>query len=131
MVELMNELDVPWDTQPMTLEDYAAQAMDKAIYPDALIYPMLGLSGEVGELSEKLKRFFRDNDYEVSMEDPVVEMPASLRLDMAHELGDVLWYLTAIASDLGYELEEIAGLNLEKLDSRKRRNKIRGNGDYR
>ena len=49
------------------------------------------------------------------MEDCLVEMPAELRFDMARECGDILWYLTAIATDLGYSLDEVA-MNLEKLE---------------
>jgi len=129
MVELNEMFD--WEAEPMTFSEYQTDAMDKAIYPDALIYPMLGLQGEVGELSEKLKKFFRDNDYEVTMEDCVAEMPAELRFEMAMECSDVLWYITAVAADLGYDLEEIAQMNIEKLESRKRRKRIKGSGDFR
>ena len=129
MVELMDEFDL--DDPMLTMEEYANEAMNYAIYPDALIYPMLGLQEEVGELSGKLKRYFRENEYDVSMEDCMVEMSAELRFDMARECGEVLWYLTAIASDLGYSLDEIASLNLEKLEDRKRRGRIKGSGDYR
>ena len=129
MVELMDKFD--FDDPMLTMEEYANEAMNYAIYPDALIYPMLGLQEEVGELSGKLKRYFRDNEYDVSMDNPMVEMSAELRLDMAREVGDALWYLTAIATDLGYSLDEIASLNLEKLEDRKRRGRIKGSGDYR
>lgn len=129
MVELMDEFDL--DDPMLTMEEYANEAMNYAIYPDALIYPMLGLQEEVGELSGKLKRYFRENEYDVSMEDCMVEMSAELRFDMARECGDVLWYLTAIASDLGYSLDEIASMNLEKLEDRQRRGRIKGSGDYR
>jgi len=47
------------------------------------------------------------------------------------ELGDVLWYLSAIASDLDISLEDVARTNLKKLESRLIRNKIRGTGDNR
>lgn len=129
MLELNDQLD--FEFMSMDFEEYATQAMETAIYPDALIYPMLGLQGEVGELSEKLKKYFRDNDHEVTMEDCLVEMPAELRYDMAQECGDILWYLTAIVIDLGYSLDEVAALNLEKLESRSRRNRLKGRGDYR
>ena len=91
----------------------------------------MGLQSECGELSSKLKKHFRDNEYEVTIEDAIAELPATLRLDMAHEAADCLWYIAAIASDLGYSLQEIAELNLEKLDDRKRRNTLKGDGDYR
>ena len=129
MVELQTEFE--FEEVPMTMNDYQTMAMESAIYPDALIYPMLGLQGEVGELAEKLKKHFRDNEYEVVMEDCIAEMPAELRFDMAREVGDVLWYLTAIASDLGYSLDEIASMNIEKLEDRANRGHIKGNGDYR
>ena len=77
MVELMDEFDL--DDPMLTMEEYANEAMNYAIYPDALIYPMLGLQEEVGELSGKLKRYFRENEYDVSMEDCMVEMSAELR----------------------------------------------------
>jgi len=129
MVELNDKFD--WEAPSMTMEEYSVEAMDKAIYPDALIYPMLGLQSEVGELSQHLKRFFRDNDYEVTMEDCVAEIPAELRLEMAKEVGDIIWYATAVASDLGYSLDEVVSLNLEKLEDRKRRGVIKGAGDNR
>ena len=47
------------------------------------------------------------------------------------ELGDVLWYISQLSSELGYQLEEIANANLQKLNSRKIRGKIHGSGDDR
>ena len=47
------------------------------------------------------------------------------------ELGDVLWYISQLSSELGYELEEVAQANLQKLKSRKSRGKIQGSGDNR
>ena len=52
-------------------------------------------------------------------------------MSIARELGDVLWYVTAIASDIGYDLEEVAMLNLEKLQDRQSRDVLTGSGDYR
>lgn len=130
MVELMNEVDF-LDHDGMSFDEYQAHAMETAIYPDELLYPVLGLVGEAGEVADKVKKFYRDNQFEVSCEDAVAELPAMLRLEIAKELGDVLWYVSAIASDLGYSLEEIAELNIEKLDSRQKRNRLKGNGDNR
>ena len=129
MVELNEDFD--WEAISMDMDEYQTQAMNTAIYPDELLYPMLGLQSEVGELAGKLKKHFRDNEYEVTMENCIAEMPAELRLEMAKEAGDILWYLTAIASDLGYSLEEIASLNLEKLADRKDRGVLKGSGDHR
>ena len=128
MVELMEDVDF---MEAMTFEEYQEGAMSTAIYPDELIYPVLGLVGEAGEVAEKVKKFFRDNQFEVMCEDAVAEIPAETRMEIANELSDVMWYLTAIASDIGYSLEEIAELNLTKLADRKQRGKLTGSGDNR
>ena len=129
MVELMQDMD--WQEEPMTLDEYEADAMQTAIYPDALLYPVMGLMGEAGEIAEKVKKYYRDNAMSVSCEDAVEEIPAEVRMSIACELGDVLWYVTAIASDIGYDLEEVAMLNLEKLQDRQSRDVLTGSGDYR
>jgi NTP pyrophosphatase (non-canonical NTP hydrolase) len=86
------------------------------------IYPTLGLCGEAGEVADKVKKVIRDDDGVFS--DPVRE---SLKL----ELGDVLWYVAQLASELGFDLDSIARANLEKLASRAARNVIAGSGDQR
>lgn len=101
----------------LTLNAYQKAARRTAIYKDKIIYPALGLCGESGEVAEKIKKFLRDgvmNDKEV-----------------AKELGDVLWYIANLAEDLGYDLAEIADINLEKLADRSNRNVIKGSGDNR
>ena len=128
MVELMEDVDF---METMTFEEYQEGAMSTAIYPDELIYPVLGLVGEAGEVAEKVKKFFRDNQFEVMCEDAVAEIPAETRMEIAKELSDCLWYVTAIASDIGYSLEEIAELNLTKLADRNQRGKLTGSGDNR
>ena len=131
MVELMNDMDT-WVEEPMTFDEYAADAMEYCFYPDSVIYPAFGMLSEAGEIADKLKKHFRDGAVEtVSCEDGVDELPAELRLGLAHEIGDVLFYCCALASDIGYDLEEIAQLNLEKLESRQLRGKLTGSGDYR
>ena len=123
--------DELWSDEPMTFDDYEADAMETAIYPDELIYPVLGLLSEAGELASKVKKYYRDNCYSVNCEDAVLELPFELRFELAKELGDSLWYLTAIASDLGYSLEEIAWMNVEKLQDRQERDVLTGSGDNR
>lgn len=86
------------------------------------IYPTLGLCGEAGEVADKVKKVIRDDNGVFS--DPVRE---SLKL----ELGDVLWYVAQLASELGFDLDTIARANLEKLASRAARNVIAGSGDQR
>ena len=120
-----------YDNSNFTFDEYAADVMDKAIYPGYLVYPVLGLTGEAGEVAEKLKKFFRDSDGDMELEDPMVEMTPEFRMEMALELGDVLWYVAAAASDLGYELSEIAYMNMEKLQDRQKRHKLQGSGDHR
>lgn len=87
-----------------------------------ITYPTLGLLNEAGEFVGKLKKIFRDKEGKISLAD---------RNDLKEELGDVLWYLTQICTELGFTLEEVAEANLDKLFSRQKRNKIRGSGDHR
>jgi NTP pyrophosphatase (non-canonical NTP hydrolase) len=96
-----------------------------ARYPDAganPIYPTLGLCGEAGEVADKVKKVLRDRQGNFSS-----EVIADLQL----ELGDVLWYVAQLATELGLELEQIAQANLDKLASRAARNVIGGSGDRR
>jgi NTP pyrophosphatase (non-canonical NTP hydrolase) len=85
---------------------------------NSIVYPMFGLIGEVGEISEKLKKILRDGK-ELDLE------------NMKKELGDVLWYLTALAEDFALTLEDIAYTNVNKLESRAQRGVISGSGDNR
>jgi NTP pyrophosphatase (non-canonical NTP hydrolase) len=87
-----------------------------------LAYPALGLAGEAGEVAEHAKKAIRDDDGAVSPQ---------RRAAIAKELGDVLWYVTQLASELELELEQIARENLEKLFSRQRRGLLSGSGDER
>ena len=99
--------------------DYQKKAVSFAIYPAThkVLYPTLGLCGETGEVAEKVKKQVRDGVFN--------------RHEVAKELGDVLWYLANLSNDIGYNLDEIADINIEKLTSRKYRDKIKGSGDNR
>ena len=123
--------DLEWseDDFNMSFYEYEEAAMNHAIYDNNLIYPVLGLVSECGEVADKVKKLMRDDEIEIV--DPILDLDADQRKSIALELSDVLWYLTAAAADIGYDLEEIATLNIDKLDSRKRRGRIRGSGDYR
>lgn len=88
----------------------------------AIVYPTLGLTNEAGELAGKVKKIFRDKQGVIDEAD---------REALKYELGDVLWYLTQIATELDLTLDEIAAANLEKLFSRLERGKIQGDGDHR
>ncbi len=104
---------------------YQAAARRTAAYPDVganPVYPTLGLSGEAGEVADKVKKVLRDRGG--VFDDPTRE---AIKL----ELGDVLWYVAQLASELGYDLEEVATANLDKLASRAARGRIGGSGDHR
>jgi NTP pyrophosphatase (non-canonical NTP hydrolase) len=87
-----------------------------------IVYPTLGLSNEVGEVAGKIKKIFRDRNGEITEDD---------RQALKQELGDVLWYLAQICTELDLSLSEVAEANIEKLYSRLERGTIRGDGDYR
>ena len=112
----------------MELDTYQKKAKTTAIYPDdfKLLYPLLGLNSEVGELAGKLKKIIRDESFK-----GVDNIEFEIRWKLAKELGDVLWYVAAVADDLGFNLSTIALDNLIKLQSRAERNKIGGSGDDR
>src|SRR5580698_7953758 len=98
----------------MELSEYQRLSRSTAQYPrnEALTYPALGLAGEAGEFADHAKKVIRDDGGEVT---------TGRRAAMAKELGDVLWYVAQLASELGLELEQVAQENLEKLLSRQRR----------
>ena len=98
--------------------------MDTAAYPQQfrIIYPALSLTGEAGEVADKVKKVIRDNG--TMFDDARKE-------ELAKELGDVLWYVATLSNDIGYPLEEIARMNNEKLSSRKERGVLGGSGDNR
>ena len=130
-LELDQQLDL-FEIDDLTLEDYQMNAMQFAFYPDTVLYPALGLCSEAGEVADKLKKYFRDGEVDtVSCVDGQMDLPLELRRNIALELGDVLFYVTALATDIGYDLEEIATMNLEKLEDRQLRGKLTGSGDYR
>jgi NTP pyrophosphatase (non-canonical NTP hydrolase) len=103
---------------------YAEFVESLKVYPytATIIYPALGLCGEAGEVAEKIKKIIRDKGGVYTPED---------KAEILKELGDVLFYVTALSQDLGFSLEDVAGMNVEKLMSRKERNAIHGNGDNR
>ena len=109
----------------MDFKDYQAEARKTAIYPSDshVVYPTLGLAGEAGEVCEKIKKQIRDRDGILEDEKFLAEVEK--------ELGDVLWYVANLASDLKLDLREIARKNLDKLFSRKKRGKLHGSGDNR
>jgi NTP pyrophosphatase (non-canonical NTP hydrolase) len=106
------------------LSEYQQLSRRTAEYPREawLAYPALGLAGEAGEVAEHAKKAIRDDGGMVTDE---------RRAAMRKELGDVLWYVAQLASELGLELDDIAEANLAKLLSRQRRGVLSGSGDER
>ena len=109
----------------MNFNDYQAKSRATAKYPvigHGVIYPTLGLVNEAGEVAGKIKKVFRDKDGEISTE---------TREALKAELGDVLWYIAQVATELDLSLDAIAEANIAKLLDRLERGKIRGEGDNR
>jgi NTP pyrophosphatase (non-canonical NTP hydrolase) len=110
----------------MDMNEYQSLAMETKFYPSVgghgIVYPALKLSGEVGEFNEKVGKVFRDKGGIFTQDD---------RYELAKELGDVMWYIAALARELGFCMTDIADMNLYKLKSRKERGALSGNGDNR
>ena len=108
----------------MDFQDYQQKARETAVYPReyAMLYPALGLCGEAGEVAEKIKKVIRDKGGEFDEHD---------RMNIRKELGDVLWYIAQLCSDLDLRMESVAIANVEKLRVRKEKGTLQGSGDDR
>ena len=109
----------------ITAADYQSRACETAIFPkqQAMEYLTLGLTGEAGEIANKVKKFIRDG----AAKDEYL----AKRIEIGYEIGDVLWYCAVLAEELEMNLGHIMEKNLEKLADRHKRGKISGSGDYR
>ena len=109
----------------MTFEEYQKLSRKTALYPNKdsnFVYPVLGLTGEAGEVSEKVKKIIRDHG----------GVPHDgHKEEIKKELGDVLWYVAQISTELGISMQDVATANIDKLYSRLERGKIGGDGDNR
>ncbi len=132
----------------MTFDEYQAAAEKTAIYPrdSKVFYPALGLTGEVGEVAEKVAEGADGllptlqmaahagkvaNQVKKIIRDDVGEIAEARRQAIAKEIGGVLWYCAALATDLGFNLGDIAQENANILASRQVRGTIKGDGDNR
>jgi NTP pyrophosphatase (non-canonical NTP hydrolase) len=109
----------------MTFEEYQEKSRKTALYPSIghrIVYPTLGLVGEAGEISNKVKKIFRDDNSVITEEK---------KTEIRKELGDVLWYLAQISTELNLSLDQLAQANIERLYSRMERGTLHGNGDNR
>jgi NTP pyrophosphatase (non-canonical NTP hydrolase) len=116
---MINETDIEAMVGKSDFEWFQEECLKTAIYPkkQGLAYTALGLASEAGEYAGKIKKGIRDGTFDDKA--------------AAAELGDVLWYVATAAHELGYDLEEIARMNVEKLKSRQNRGKLGGSGDNR
>ena len=118
----------------MEIETYQTLAYKYAVYPqelrkqgrpdveDRVNYALIGLAGEAGELLNKWKKVYRDHDGHVNIE---------IARSLLAEAADVMWYIAAMHTELGYSLDDSVRMNLEKLQDRRARNTIHGKGDHR
>ena len=109
----------------MNFTDYQTQSRRTANYPaigHPVVYPTLGLTNEAGEVAGKIKKIFRDKGGVIGEAE---------REALKSELGDVLWYLAQVCTELDISLEDVAEHNLKKLLDRLERGKIGGSGDNR
>jgi NTP pyrophosphatase (non-canonical NTP hydrolase) len=109
----------------MEFETYQKESRRTALYPDIgarYIYPVLGLTNEAGEVAGKIKKIWRDKAGVVGDAE---------REALRGELGDVLWYLAQVCTDLDLSLDDVASANLKKLFDRMERGKLQGDGDNR
>jgi NTP pyrophosphatase (non-canonical NTP hydrolase) len=108
-----------WNISDIGFDYYQNAASDTAIYKTEhqVLYPALGLAAEAGEVANKVKKILRDGKFD--------------REGIADEIGDCLWYIAALCRDLNVDMGEVAKNNLDKLQDRKKRGTLKGNGDKR
>lgn len=105
-----------------TYQEKSRRTWSRVKLDHSIVYPTLGLVNEAGEVAGKVKKIFRDKNGIISNEDKIA---------IQGELGDVLWYLTQICTDLDISLQEVAEKNLQKLDKRLKAGTLKGEGDNR
>ena len=109
----------------MNFDEYQKESRKTALYNEKrfkVYYPVLGLVGETGEVAGKIKKIIRDDNGNIS---------EAKRLELAKELGDVLWYISNLSSELDLSLNDVAESNIIKLKDRQNRNVLKGSGDNR
>ena len=110
----------------MTFDEYQQRALSTAIvHKDPMMAKtiwVMGVAGEAGEVVEKWKKIVAYRQGKMSDED---------RIELAKELGDVVWYVAVLADALGLSFDEVMANNLKKLSDRQKRNVVKGEGDNR
>lgn len=99
------------------------------------MYMLMEISEEVGEINGKFAKAIRKGQINIVDNQVVAKCSSEEYVQWLEsvllELGDVMWGIAGLADVLGFSMETVAQMNVEKLASRMRRNKIQGNGDYR
>lgn len=106
-------------------DEYQRKCKQTAIYPNIgknFIYPTIGLMGEAGEIANKVKKVIRDDKSKLRKEKVK---------ELSSEVGDVMWYVAQLCTELGLKLSDVVKGNVEKLSYRAKENKIKGSGDNR
>lgn len=108
----------------MDIKEYQGIIKKTAVFPKeiGISYCTMGLCGESGEVAEKVKKLYRDRNGEVTED---------FKKDIKKELGDVIWYVTALANEFGLTLQEVVDANYDKLIKRRQTNTLHGDGDNR
>ena len=108
----------------MTFDEYQAEAYKTAIYNPKykVMYPAIGLQGEIGEFCNRIQKVIRDKDCQFTEDDKAY---------VAAEMGGALWFLAALASDLDISLDAVAAYNIKSLRSRAERGTLGGSGNER
>ena len=120
-------------TDLLTFADYQQFILNTGFYPgrreigekpnmEGLTYCALGIAGEAGEVADKIKKLLRDHGGQLTPE---------LKDGLIKEVGDVLWYLTAMANELDIRIDLVAQTNIDKINSRTARGTRQGSGDDR
>lgn len=122
---VLNELKTIKDNDiedDIVIENISDLLKRKSYIDHNIYYASLGLAGEAGEVANKVKKIMRDSNGVITDE---------MRNKLKGEVGDVLWYISAVCCELDIDMNDVAEANIEKLFSRKERGVISGNGDNR
>lgn len=116
----------------MTLNEYQIGAMSTCMESsNNFMYMLSGLTAEVGEINDKVAKGIRKGYVTINNNGIEIDAPNDFVEELAKEISDVQWFVAGLSNILGYNLEEIGKINLDKLASRKARGVIDGNGDNR
>ncbi len=121
-----------WPVSLQAYEEHALATCASKVHSDRIRWwdhITKKLAGETGEFMEHAGKASRDDDWD--LRDGVEALTPERRLALLKELGDILWYIVAIAAHLGSSLAEVVMLNIKKRDGRKQRGTLKGDGDNR